>query len=131
MATQQQQQNKTQGKGSDIRTGMQGSQELEAQNRYWRENFRNEPYYAQGKDFDAYEPAYRLGVEAHGENRGKQFNEVEAQLRSQYEANRQGQQAGLDWTQAKPAVRAAWDRSEQALLGDGAQANRQQQQPRH
>lgn len=114
----QQQQNKAQGK-SNVQANIP-SQELEAQNRYWREHFRSEPYYAQGKDFSAYEPAYRLGIEARNEHPNKQFAEVEDTLRSQYEAGQQGQgQRELDWTQARQAVRAAWDRSEQALLGDG------------
>lgn len=39
----------------------------------------------------------------------------------QYEANQQAQRK-LDWAEAKQAVRAAWERSEQALPGN--QANR-------
>lgn len=124
----QQQQNKTQGGESTVRTGMQGSQELETEVSYWRENFRNEPYYAQGQEFEAYEPAYRLGSAARGQHRGSRFEDVEAQLRSQYEADRKGQDA-LDWTQAKPAVRAAWDRGplggEDALPAGGRQQPRQ------
>lgn len=116
MANQQQQQNKAQGK-SNVQASIP-AQELEAQNRYWREHFRSEPYYAQGKDFSAYEPAYRLGIEARNEYPNKQFSEVEDKLRMQYEAGQQGQRE-LDWTEAKQAARAAWDRSEQALLGDG------------
>lgn len=111
MATQQQQ-DKAQGKGN-VRAAIP-AQELEAQNRYWREHFQSEPYYAQGKEFDAYEPAYRLGIEARNDYPGKQFADVEDKLRMQYEA-KQDDQRKLDWTQAKQAVRAAWDRSEQAL----------------
>ena len=114
----QQQQNRAQGKGNvhaDI-----PAQALEAQNRYWREHFRNEPYYAQGNEFDAYEPAFRLGAEARGAYPDKQFVDVEDKLRMQYEAGQQAQRK-LDWVEARQAVRAAWDRTEQALLGkDGA-----------
>ena len=117
MANQQQQQNKAQGKGS-MQAGIP-AQELEAQNRYWREHFQSEPYYAQGKDFSAYEPAYRLGIEARGEYPNKQFGEVEDKLRMQYETKQQDQRK-LDWAEAKQAVRAAWDRSDQTLLSDGA-----------
>ena len=114
----QQQQNKAQGKGS-TQAGIP-AQELEAQNRYWREHFQDEPYYAQGKDFSTYEPAYRLGIEARNEYPNKQFTDVEDKLRTQYEARQQGQaQRELDWTEARQAVRAAWDRSQQALPGDG------------
>lgn len=111
----QQQQHKAQGKG-----GMHAipAQELEAQNRYWREHFQSEPYYAQGKDFSVYEPAYRLGIEARNEHPSKQFTEVEDMLRMQYEANPQSQRK-LDWTEARQAVRAAWDHSAQVLPGVG------------
>ena len=44
--TTQQPQDKTQGKGN-VQASIP-TQELEAQNRYWREHFQNEPYYAQG-----------------------------------------------------------------------------------
>ncbi len=121
--TTQQQSNKTQGKD-----GVQANlpaQELEAQNRYWREHFRNEPYYAQGKAFDAYEPAYKLGTEARSDNPDKQFVDVEDTLRKQYQARQQDQRT-LDWADAKQAVRAAWDRAEQALRG-GIDANKPSQ----
>ena len=80
MATQQQQDN-SQAKGS-MASGIT-AQALEAQNRYWRDHFRNEPYYAQGQDFDVYEPAFRLGAEARSEHPNKQFTEVEDALRMQ------------------------------------------------
>lgn len=122
MATQQQ--NKTPSKGN-MTAGIP-AQQLQAQQRYWREHFRDEPYYMQGKEFDAYEPAYRLGIEARNEHPGKQFPEVEDKLRMQYEAGQQAQRK-LDWADARQAVRAAWDRSEQVLPGDGSL----KQQPRH
>lgn len=118
------QQNKTQRKG-DVQAGIP-AQQLEAQHRYWREHFRDEPYYMQGKDFDAYEPAYRLGIEARNEYPGKRFVDIEDKLRMQYEANRQAQQK-LDWADARQAVQAAWDRIEQVLPGDSTL----KQQARH
>lgn len=128
MATrQQQQQDRNQGK-TGIHANL-SAQELDAQNRYWREQFRNEPYYAQGKDFDAYEPAYRLGAEARGEHPDKAFTDIEDDLRMQYEANQQAQRK-LDWADARQAVRAAWDRSDQSMAG----ANKhkaEQQRSRH
>lgn len=126
MATRQQQ-DKTQAK-----SGMHAAlpaQELEAQNRYWREQFRDEPYYAQGKEFDAYEPAYRLGATARNEHPDKQFVDIEDDLRMQYEANQQAQRK-LDWAQARQAVQAAWERSDQSMAG----ANKhkaEQQRSRH
>ena len=120
MATQQQQgksQGKSQGKGN-VLAGIP-AQELEAQNRYWREHFKAEPYYAQGMEFDAYAPAYRLGIAARGEYPEKQFGDVEDRLRTQYEAGPQAQRT-LDWSKAKQAVQAAWERTGQALHGGDA-----------
>ena len=33
-----------------------------AEEAYWRENYSREPYYEQGRTFDDYAPAYRLGL---------------------------------------------------------------------
>ena len=33
-----------------------------AEEAHWRENYTGEPYYQQGRSFDDYGPAYRLGV---------------------------------------------------------------------
>ncbi len=33
-----------------------------AEEAHWRENYTSEPYYQQGRSFDDYAPAYRLGV---------------------------------------------------------------------
>lgn len=110
MATRQQHDNrKAQGK-SDINASVP-TQALDAQNRYWREQFRGEPYYMQGKEFDAYEPAYRLGAEARDAYPDKPFADIEDALRMQYEANAQAQRK-LDWAQARQAVRAAWERND-------------------
>lgn len=126
MATQQQQ-NKTQRKDGTQAT--LPAQELEAQNRYWRDNFRGESYVADGKEFDAYEPAYRLGAQARCDKPQSTFAEIEGDLRLQYEANQQARQ-GLDWTQAKQAVRAAWDRTDQSMAGSNKH-KAEQQRSRH
>jgi hypothetical protein len=33
-----------------------------AEEAFWRENYSKEPYYEQGRSFDDYSPAYRLGL---------------------------------------------------------------------
>jgi hypothetical protein len=129
MATQQNKSaNKTDTKGTSQASRL-SPQELEAQDRYWRGQFQDEPYYSQGRTFDAYEPAYRLGVEARNANQGKTFSEVESSLRSQYEADEQAQQR-LDWSEARQAVQAAWDRSDQSMAGDNKH-KAEQQRSRH
>ena len=36
-----------------------------AEDAYWRENYRNRPYFQPGADYDQYEPAYRYGYTAY------------------------------------------------------------------
>lgn len=75
----------------------------------WRERYASEPYHRGGLDYEDYAPAYRLGAEARRRYPGA-FEEVEPALREEY-AQRRGP-SRLDWAQARPAVRAAWDADE-------------------
>ena len=77
---------------------------------YWSTNYRNEPYYRQGLGYDDYEGAYRTGYEGYGRYGDRKWEEVEADLRSDYERNRG--QSTLAWDDARPATRAAWERLE-------------------
>ncbi len=87
-----------------------------AEDAYWREQFRNEPYYVQSRTYDDYAPAYRTGYEAYGRYRGKRFDDVQAELEREYNATRGT--SSLTWLEAKRASRAAWDRVETAIPGD-------------
>lgn len=87
-----------------------------AEDAYWREYHRNEPYYVAGTSYDDYAPAYRTGYEGYGRYSGRSFDEVESNLQSEYEQNRGRSQLG--WDRAKHATRAAWNRVERALPGD-------------
>jgi uncharacterized protein (TIGR02284 family) len=73
---------------------------------HWRENYTREPYYEQGRSFDDYAPAYRLGLT--GRTRYDDWNSAEPQLASEWESTRGG--SSLSWPEAQPASRAAWDR---------------------
>ena len=74
---------------------------------YWRENYRNEPYYASGREFDYYAPAYRAGWEGRVKYDGRAFDEIEDDLAADYERFRGND---MTWEEARPATRAAWDR---------------------
>lgn len=78
-----------------------------AEEAYWRENYSREPYYQQGRTFDDYAPAYRLGLTGRTRYQGD-WASAEPQLASEWESARAG--SSLDWKQAQPASRAAWDR---------------------
>jgi uncharacterized protein (TIGR02284 family) len=74
---------------------------------HWRENYNREPYYRQGRSFDDYAPAYRLGWTARTRYESD-WDSAEPQLASEWESARGG--SSLGWSDAKPASRAAWDR---------------------
>jgi hypothetical protein len=83
---------------------------------YWRENYRNEPYYDSSLTYDDYEPAYRMGYEAYGDRRGRRFEDVEPQLQGRWTSTKG--RSRMDWERAKSAVRAGWHRVERAIPGD-------------
>ena len=86
---------------------------------YWRDNFASRPY-ASGAAFDDYAPAYRYGWETYPQFKGVPFEEVEPQLRSQWDFRRGD--SSLDWDRAKFAAKDSWqrlsDNIERAIPGD-------------
>jgi uncharacterized protein (TIGR02284 family) len=89
-----------------------------AEEKHWRENYLDEPYYESGRSFDDYAPAYRLGVTSR--TRYETWDTAEPQLRTDWERERGT--SGLSWEQAQPASRAAWDRVDESLKTEGASA---------
>lgn len=85
-----------------------------AEEDHWRENYTREPYYEQGRSFDDYGPAYRLGVTGRTKY-GSDWDRAEPQLRSEWESTRGS--SSLDWEKARPASRAAWERVDRNLTG--------------
>jgi hypothetical protein len=83
---------------------------------YWRENYRTRSYVRSGEDYELYRPAYKTGYEGRTKYAGKTFDQVEPDLKRDYEICR-----GPDcpeWERARPATRDAWDRIERAIPGD-------------
>jgi uncharacterized protein (TIGR02284 family) len=80
-----------------------------AEEAYWRENYSKEPYYEQGRSFDDYSPAYRLGLSGR-ERYPDQWTGVEPRLASEWETERGS--SSLDWDRARPASQAAWTRAD-------------------
>lgn len=87
-----------------------------AENAYWQENYRNEPYVNKAYDYNEYAPAYRTGYENRAKYEGRSFDQAEAELRNDYERTRG--ESRLAWDEAKGATRAAWHRVERAMPGD-------------
>jgi hypothetical protein len=77
---------------------------------YWRENYKNRPYYQTGKTYSDYEPAYRYGWESatRRDLAGRKFEEVERDLERGWDRARGG--ARESWYDIKDATRDAWQR---------------------
>jgi hypothetical protein len=82
---------------------------------HWKQSFRREPYCEPGRDFDYYAPAYRIGYEGCARYHGREFDDVERELQSEYE--RRTDASHPHWNDARAAARAAWDRAKR-LFGD-------------
>jgi hypothetical protein len=75
---------------------------------YWRDNWRARPYAQADRGFDYYSPGYRYGFESASKHRGRQWNDVEPELRSGWDKyEHRGQST---WDHMKDAVRDAWNR---------------------
>jgi hypothetical protein len=102
----------------------------EADNAYWRENYKTRPYAQHGRDYEEFEPAYRYGRESRHRYAGRKFDEVESDLRRDWESSNAA--TGLTWEQARDASRDAWDRADsmagsmpETSTGTGRDANDQ------
>jgi len=91
--------------------------DLVAEGDYWREEFKNRPYYQAGTSYEDYEPGYRLGWEAAADldHEDLSFEEVEPRLRERWERGetegdaRRGT-AGLTWEEMREIARDGWER---------------------
>jgi hypothetical protein len=79
---------------------------------YWRENFDRQPYYRSGTSYNDYSPAYQLGIEAPSRYGDRPFEAVESDLETDYNALRG--QSPLEWSDARLATRAAWEKVRRA-----------------
>ena len=76
---------------------------------YYRNHF-NSTYSASGANYDSYAPAYSYGSQmaSSGRYTGRQWDDVESDLRSDWETRNAG--SGSTWENMKAAVRHGWDR---------------------
>jgi len=79
-----------------------------AEDAYWRDNYSNQKYVAQGDSFDDYGPAYRYGVDSYGQAEGRTFEEAEPDLKRDW--NRARGSSQLPWDKARFASRDSWQR---------------------
>jgi len=77
---------------------------------YWRNEYKNRPYYQAGSDYDQqYAPAYRYGYTSAAQHTGRSWDEVETDLGRDWNTNRGN--SNMDWDRARMAARDAWDRA--------------------
>jgi hypothetical protein len=76
---------------------------------WWRNNFTSRPY-ATGRNYEDFRPAYQYGFESGQHHMGRQWNDVESDLRSGWEKFEGKRGAGGTWESVKHAVKDAWDR---------------------
>ncbi len=93
--------------GAGTGPGM-SSGDWSTEDRYWRENYVSRPYAHADRGYDTYQPGYRYGFESANRYRGRQWNEVESDLRSGWD--RYEHRGQSTWENIKDAVRDAWDR---------------------
>jgi outer membrane lipoprotein SlyB len=83
-----------------------------AEDAYWRDNYSSQPWVERNRTYSDYQPAFRtgyVGYARHGVT-GKTYDEVESDLRRDYEKAKGKTELG--WDKAKAASRAAWHRVE-------------------
>lgn len=81
----------------------------DAERRWWRENFRSRPYVTADGEFDEYEPAWRYGFESAGHHHGREWNEVEPELREGWPHYEHRGRRNPRWDEVRESVRDAWD----------------------
>ena len=93
----------------------------ELEDRYWRANFASRPYVQADRGYDFYRPAYQHGWESRLRYEGKTWNQVESDVRHDWERHHHaaqtdesaGQKAknvtvGI-WDEIKDAVKEGWE----------------------
>jgi hypothetical protein len=74
---------------------------------YWKNSYRTRPY-AGSNDYSYYQPGYRYGYESANSYQGREWDDVEPELKRNWDKyEHRGQST---WEQMKTAVRDAWDR---------------------
>lgn len=75
---------------------------------WWHDNFQDRPYVSADRKFEDYEPGYRFGYESANRYKGKNWNNIESNLRSDWDRfEGRGQST---WENVKDSVRDAWDK---------------------
>ena len=69
--------------------------------------YQSQPYYSQDYTWKDYAPAYQYGYAAYGHYPDRNFNEVESELRQEWEETKLDTR--LQWNEARDAVKDGWN----------------------
>ncbi|NNF12080.1 MAG: hypothetical protein HKN72_02585 [Gemmatimonadetes bacterium] len=83
---------------------------------YWRNAFKNAPYYREGMEWEDYAPAYGLGYHGRARLGNRRFDDVERDMERAWDSAKG--RSRLAWTEAREAVRDGWHHVERAIPGD-------------
>ena len=84
-----------------------------AEDAYWRENFSTRDY-ARSANYESFRPAYGLAADRFSRYPNKTFDDVESSLARDWPQHRAD--SALEWSDARPAARDAWDRLRQPYV---------------
>ncbi|MES2983950.1 MAG: hypothetical protein V4735_02035 [Pseudomonadota bacterium] len=76
--------------------------------KYWEQNYQTRPYVTADRDFAAYRPAYRYGIDSFRSNPDGDFEQLEPSLRNNWNIARGDSK--LEWDEARHAARDAFGR---------------------
>ena len=94
---------------NDTRAGTATSGDWSTERSWWRENYSSRPYARADQGFDFYEPGYRYGYESANRYRGRNWNDVEGDLRNGWDRYEHRGSSRSTWEQIKDSVKDAWD----------------------
>ena len=80
---------------------------------YWRDAYTREPYYSSDYNYDDYGPAYRAGYTSRLEGKDN-WNDARSDWERRWDAEHA--QSRMQWRDAEPAVKSAWERANKAYL---------------
>ncbi len=74
---------------------------------YWRQQHSKQPY-AKNSSYEQFEHAYRTGYTSSEKYRGRNFDEVEQSVATDYENGKPD--SALPWDTVRPAVKSVWEK---------------------
>jgi hypothetical protein len=92
------------------RLGTTGSMSGMGDDSYYRNHYQSS-LASSGGAYDDYAPAYSYGTQMRSQYSGRQWDDVESDLRTNWESRNTGTGGTSTWEKMKAAVRHGWDRT--------------------